>query len=359
MKAKEPRPPKLADVARLAGVSPGTVSIYVNGRVGEHTRISSETQERIAEAIRTLGYVPNPVARSLAKGRNDLIGVFTYEPIFPTEHGNFFYPFLAGIEEEAGEQDFNVLLFTSATQPNGKRRVYRNSMNSLQLAGGAILMGLEPDRAELSRLYHEGYPFVFIGRREIPDGPIAYVSADVTTATNDTVTYLMDLGHRRFAYFRFTADTEPARDRETGYRQGHRELDADFGPPAIHYSTTLDEITSELIAAYLSAGVTAFVAETDGHARHILASASALSRYAPDHFSLAVLGDPLEPAPEIDWTMFTIPRRAIGREAVRLLHAMLVQSVPTDARQITVPCGFHVGQTTGPLNATGNQEVTI
>lgn len=214
--------------------------------------------------------------------------------------------------------------------------------------------------SELSRLYHEGYPLCFHRPpREIPDGPIAYVSADVTTATNDTVTYLMDLGHRRFAYFSLYSRHGAGADRETGYRQGPSRTRRRFRPPAIHYSTTLDEITSELIAAYLSAGVAAFIAETDGHARHILASASALSRYAPDHFSLAVLGDPLEPAPEIDWTMFTIRAVHVAGEAVRLLHAMLVQSVPTDARQITVPCGFHVGQTTGPLNATGNQEVTI
>jgi DNA-binding LacI/PurR family transcriptional regulator len=357
MSTKQPRPPKLSDVARIAGVSPGTVSIYVNGRVGEHTRISLETQERIAEAIRELGYVPNPVARSLARGRNDLVGVFTYEPIFPTEHGNFFYPFLAGIEEEAGAQDFNVLLFTSATQLDGKRRVYRNSVNSLQLAGGAILMGLEPDRSELSRLYREGYPFVFIGRREIPDGPIAYVSADVTTATEHMVRHLIQLGHRRLAYFRFAADTEPARDRETGYRQGHRQLEADFGPPRIHHTTALEEITPERFAALLADGVTAFVAETDSHARHLLASASTLGKRAPEHFSLVVLGDPLEPAPEIDWTMFTMPRRAIGREAVRLLHAMLVHSVPDNERQITVSCGFNAGQTAGPRSPVRSEEV--
>lgn len=84
MRAKEPRPPKLADVARLAGVSPGTVSIYVNGRVGEHTRIETEITRAYRRGHSHLGLRPeNPVAQSGKRGAMTSIGVFTSRTDIP------------------------------------------------------------------------------------------------------------------------------------------------------------------------------------------------------------------------------------------------------------------------------------
>ena len=58
------RSPTVSDVARLADVSLMTVSRVVN----HATNVSDDTRERVLSAIATLGYVPNPVARSLANG---------------------------------------------------------------------------------------------------------------------------------------------------------------------------------------------------------------------------------------------------------------------------------------------------
>lgn len=66
----------ISEVARLAGVSPGTVSQVLNGR--EEARIASSTQARVREAAQALGYRPSRAARSLATGRHDLIVVETY-----------------------------------------------------------------------------------------------------------------------------------------------------------------------------------------------------------------------------------------------------------------------------------------
>ncbi len=77
--------PNLEDVAKLAGVSPATVSAVINNRVGKHTRVSKATQKRIVEAVQTLGYIANPAARSLVGQKNRIISIFTYEPIFPLE----------------------------------------------------------------------------------------------------------------------------------------------------------------------------------------------------------------------------------------------------------------------------------
>ena len=79
----------LKEVARAAGVSAAVVSAVVNGSVGTKIRASEETVERIRRAVQELGYVPHPIARRLAGGRNYLLAVFTYEPIFPFEQRDF------------------------------------------------------------------------------------------------------------------------------------------------------------------------------------------------------------------------------------------------------------------------------
>ena len=65
------RPPRMADVARVAGVSHQTVSRVING----HTSLRPATRARVEEAIRQLGYRPNSVARALVTRRSGTIGV--------------------------------------------------------------------------------------------------------------------------------------------------------------------------------------------------------------------------------------------------------------------------------------------
>src|SRR5690606_5785524 len=105
MKTKRPTQ---QDVARLAGVSRGTVSMVINGMTGGRIPISEETRRKVLDAMEQLGYAPNPAAQILAGGRNRLIGVFTYEPFFPYEQDNFYYPFLLGIERQASYEGYNL-----------------------------------------------------------------------------------------------------------------------------------------------------------------------------------------------------------------------------------------------------------
>lgn len=67
------RPPSMADVAQLVGVSHQTVSRVVNGK----GRVSPRTRGRVQAAIVQLGYRPNSVARALVTARSGIIGVVT------------------------------------------------------------------------------------------------------------------------------------------------------------------------------------------------------------------------------------------------------------------------------------------
>ena len=73
----------LKDVAHEAGTSQAAVSATLNGKSSGNMRISEPTRQRIIEAAAKLGYVPNPIARSLSTGRTGVLGlVFPYVDAF-------------------------------------------------------------------------------------------------------------------------------------------------------------------------------------------------------------------------------------------------------------------------------------
>lgn len=337
--------PRQADVAALAKVSPAIVSLVVNDRLDGNVRISAETRLRVWDAVRELGYVPNPVARRLAGGRNRLLGVFTYEPVFPVHASNFYHPFLVGIEEGAETEGYDLLLFTRATEADGRRSIYKDGVNRLQLADGAVLLGGNERREELGRLVRDGFPFVFIGRREVPEGEIPYVAADYVEATVAVVGHMVEAGHRRIAYLRHHADPEPSQDRETGFRLAHRRFGLTDGAPTVHRGEP-DQITPELIHAYPDAGLTGLVAESVDLAQRILDVAGGLGRRVPEDLSLAALVDLTTYEGAIPGlTSFGIPHRAMGAAAVRLLVQILTDTDPGAPRRVTLPCALVVGET--------------
>ncbi|MBX2997098.1 MAG: LacI family DNA-binding transcriptional regulator [Caldilineaceae bacterium] len=339
--------PRQIDVARLAGVSPTTVSFVLNGRIDSNVRISPETRQRVLDAIETLGYVANPVARSLAGGQNWLLGVFTYEAIFPIQNQDFYYPFLVGIEEEAAALGYDLLLFTSVIGLDGRRSIYRNGANRLQLADGAILLGLEEEKGELLRLTEEDYPFVFVGRRQVEGATIRYVGADYVAATAGIVEHLCAHSHRGIAYLGMAVDNESARDRFLGYGQGLRQAGLTVNPAWVHRTQT-EAISPAFVEAHLAQGVTAFVVEHDSIIDHLYSAAAHLGMSIPKDFSVALLGDPLSGSKLSRNVMaFTIPRREMGAQAVRLL-AQLLNDSPASAEQIILPCQFVPGETVAP-----------
>ncbi|HTM76271.1 MAG TPA: LacI family DNA-binding transcriptional regulator, partial [Devosia sp.] len=186
------------DIARLAGVSQATVSLVLNGAASAEGRIPQETRERVIKAIRDTGYVADPVARRMAKGLNRILGVFTYEPAFPSAQADFFTPFLLGIEEAAQELGYDLLLLTGAAS-GAQRKIFGNNTR-LRLADGCIILGREFDAAELTRLVAGDYPFVAVGRRDDAGGPVPYVGGDYITSTAALVDRVRALGHTNIAY---------------------------------------------------------------------------------------------------------------------------------------------------------------
>jgi DNA-binding LacI/PurR family transcriptional regulator len=223
MTMKPKRRPTQQDVAELAGVTRGTVSIVLNDRTDGSVKVSEETRQRILDAARALGYSLNPVAQMLAKaGRNQVIAVFSYESVFPYELENNHFPYLLGIEREASQQGFDVLCITNhANQEN--HGIYTRGTNRLRLADGAIILGVQPDHEELRRLADEGFPFVYIGRREIEGLALDWVVTDYQESSFTATRHLLDLDHKSILYVGHSPNTEAAQDKLLGCERAIRE----------------------------------------------------------------------------------------------------------------------------------------
>jgi DNA-binding LacI/PurR family transcriptional regulator len=338
---------RIADVAKYAGVSEATVSVVLNNRVGDGIRVSEETQQRVWNAVHKLGYVPNPAARSLARGRNNLIAVFTFESIFPIDSRNFYYPFLVGIEEEAAAQGYDLLLSTAARDPSTHGRIYHQGANRLTLADGAILLGHAADKSEITRLLDDGFPFVYVGRRDSPNDDISYAASDYVDATRQIVDYLLKHQHRDLAYLASSERNESNQDRHKGFVFAHEEHGIALNL-SLYWQGEPEAFTKEAFLRLTQQGATAFIAENDQLALRLLGVTAALQRRCPEDFSLAVLGDPLSIVDSgYSWTTFKIPRREMGREAVRLLVQRLSddQEMPAPPYRTLLPCQFVAGNT--------------
>ena len=328
------------DIARMTGVSQATVSLVLNGRDDGDVRIAPETRERVLQAIRSTGYVADPIARRLADRRNRILGVFTYESVFPAGMGDFYHPFLVGIEECAERIGCDLLLFTSAPVVDGRRRIFHQD-NRLRLADGCVLLGQWLDPAELARLLAEGQPFVSVGRRDDAGGPVPYVGVDYPAATAAQVRAAVARGHRRLVYVgEGTAGPESHADRMRGFTEAVAEAGVDG-----RHLTALDLDT--IIADERTC---VFVEEfADGVA--LAGHAAERGLRVPEDLSLVALGDPTRPAAtDIDFTGFRIPRRDMGWQAVEVLAALLEGGTGTGSQRI-LPCEPVTGTTLAAARA--------
>jgi DNA-binding LacI/PurR family transcriptional regulator len=323
------------DIARMAGVSQTTVSLVLNNRADSEVRISPETRQRVLRVIRETGYIADPAARRLAEGRNRILGVFTYEAVFPATSADFYHPFLVGIEECAEEVGCDLLLFTSARASGGGRRRIFNEDSRVRLADGCVLLGRMVDRDDLARLIADQIPFVSVGRRDDAGGPVPYVGADYPTATRALVERAVRLGHRRLVYVGTGGGAESTADRYAGFRAAVAEFDVE----GLHLAPDV----SDLLDAVRDTGATAAFFEEQADAVLFVQAAKERGLAIPGDLSLVTLGSATRPVhTDIDFTGFLIPRREMGRRAVELLTGV-IESGGTP--QELLPCELIEGST--------------
>lgn len=303
-------------IAQLAGVSQATVSLVLNGRTGEGVRIPEETRDRVLRVIEETNYVADPSARRLAGADNRILGVFTYEPAFPTRSLDFYTPLLNGIEAGAEKLGCDLLLFTSTPVLEGRRRLF-HERNRLRLADGVLLLGVEMDPAELARLVEEDIRVVAVGRRDTPSIP--YVGIDYTSATAELVSRAVSLGHDRIFYLRLDSQGESVKDRFQGVLSGVA------GSGAVVADRISDEGSLEADwAAVTQFEPTLLIVESPNTAEALYDRAIEDGYEIPRDLSIVSLGSSPRLSPDdVNFTRLNPPRSELGERAVHLLARLL------------------------------------
>ncbi|WP_179229248.1 LacI family DNA-binding transcriptional regulator [Parenemella sanctibonifatiensis] len=325
------------DVARAAGVSTAVVSTVVNGRTDGPIRVSEATRERVLAAVEELGYVPDPAARRLVGARSQVIGVFTYEAVFPLAARSFYHDFLIGIEQAAEEADQDLLLVTSSRRAASQRSLYATGVNGLRLADGGLLFGSSIVEADVRRLASEGYPFVFIGERRLPDVELSFVAADYVGATSALVRRSADLGHERIGFVRQGEDVVTGR--YAGFVAGVQERDL-----PLHVFELRSERIEQVPAWVRQHDLTCIFMQgrtSLGLVEPVLAEAGIR---VPADLSVVSLGGYPDRLADRMVTHLSIPRLEMGREGVRLLME-LTDNPARAPRRARLSCEIADGET--------------
>ncbi len=179
---------KLADVAKAAGVSAGTVSNVFN----RPDVVSTDVRERVRKVAEELGYRADPAGRLLRAGKVNAIGVATVEPLSHFFTDPFARMLMAGITETAQANGAGVSLVSLVN----KEELAWNVRNAL--VDGFILFCLEGAHELIGSAIERQLPFVAISLGEAEDA-VSAIGIDDVAGARAAAEHLIGLGHRRFA----------------------------------------------------------------------------------------------------------------------------------------------------------------
>lgn len=298
----------IRDVAKLAGVSPATVSRVVNGLVG----YSSETQRRVEEAIASLNYEPDTLARGLKTKQTAVIGVLA-----PIVSDALASEIMSGVETAARQRGYSVML--GRTGPSSAYAAsYLRTLRTYRAAGVILISAAVT--ADMRRALGSVIPLMSVAIRDGLKFPSLAIDDEV--AAYDGTRHLIALGHRRIGLLAGDpASTLVNTVRTRGYLRAMNEARL---APVIEHGNSLYDSAPPALGRLLAqdAGLTAVFALSDEMAAAVVNELQRLGRVVPDEIS--VLGfDNTRTSTHVYPALSTIaqPLERMGQLAVERLLA--------------------------------------
>lgn len=199
----------LKDIARIAGVSPSTVSFVLNGKA-KQMRISETLATRIMEVAKKEGYHPNPVAVSLRTGKSQILGL-----IVETISGNFFASLSRIIEDEAARFGYKVV-YTSTENNRQKGKELIGMLSQRQVDGYIITPtpGMEQD---IKELIADNKPVVLMDSY-FPGIDVPHVLVNNYEGVMKGMAHVIEKGYRRIGFVTVDLDLVQMEDRLKAYQ---------------------------------------------------------------------------------------------------------------------------------------------
>lgn len=301
----------IREVARRAGVSPGTVSNVLN----RPERVAPRTRERVQRAMRDLGFVRHGSAATLRAGHSRTVGLSV------TDIGDpFLADLAAGVEEAASRLGYAVILGSSAGSPAKEERTLLTLAE--QRVRGVLITPAGEDPGPLDRLRARGIGVVLLDRPACrPDQCAAMI--DEVAGGRLAVAHLLDRGARRIAHVTGPRRLRRYRDRHAGAVQAVRA--AGPGSGAALSVLELPEASvragRQAAARLLADGPPdAVFCATDQLALGLLGGLVQAGVRVPEEVALIGYGDGGSAAAcPVSLSTVRRPARELGRTALRLL----------------------------------------
>lgn len=318
---------QLSDVARLAGVSTGTVSRVVN----QPHLVAVEATRAVRAAIDKLGWVPNGAARALATHRSRTIGV-----IIPNLANPVFARMIASIQNTLLDQGYVLVIGFSEYDPE-KALIETRSMVSRGI-DGLILLGENFDAPLWTLLEVQKVPFLIIYSYRHGSERV-FVGFDNELAARQLAKYVIDLGHRDLLILaQETHNNDRAAARLRGFRNALQEQAIVLGPDRIVEIPWSISAGKEALASCLDAGMrpTAVLCSNDYIAAGALAACDYIGLAVPKDISVVGFDD-LEVSAFLHPPLTTVkvPGDEIGKAAATTLVDHLEKNVPLHSTELT------------------------
>jgi DNA-binding LacI/PurR family transcriptional regulator len=206
---------KLKDIAARAGVSIMTVSKALR----DVRDISPETRARIQKLAQEMRYVPDRSAQLMRSGKTKLFGLIISAATNP-----IYARIVMALEERAHELGYDLVFAHSLNQPSREEACIRR-MLARRVDGLFItpVYRLTPTAVAYEEIKRLKVPTVILGHRGLFCGDFANVETDDIAASSAMTKHLIELGHKRIAYFTGPPVSPSAQERYEGYRRALRE----------------------------------------------------------------------------------------------------------------------------------------
>ncbi len=313
----------LADVAKLAGVSPITVSRALRGE----RAVDPELVARVQLAVEQLGYMPDPAARALASRHSSHVAV-----LIPLLSNALFVDLLEAVQRTLRPAGYQTLIGITHYDIGEEEQLLREQL--LHRPAGVLVTGMERSEATRKLIAGSGVPCVHL--MEVSEVPGVYsVGFSQQSAGVAMTEHLLARGHRRIAFAAAQLDPRTLQRRD-GWRQA-MEAAGCFDPELEWLRTDPSSLAlgGEMFEDIVRSGkaVDAIFFCNDDLAQGALLAALRLGVSVPGSMAVAGFND-LTGSDQMCPPLTTVrtPRAEVGTEAARMLLALMA------GKAVSNPC---------------------
>jgi LacI family transcriptional regulator len=330
----------IRDVARVAGVSVGTVSRVLNDKA----TVQPDMRARVQKAIADLGYEPNAVAQSMRRRLTHTVGCVIREINIPA-----LAAFVRAAHDVLDEAGFSLLLSNSEARRDRERELLTRL--SRRQADGILMGPYSPiDRDFEAFLRKLGLPLVLVDR----DLPVwaDCVMADHRSGIRMATEHLLGLGHRRIALLTGEPSLYPAKSRLIGYEEAFARHGVPLIPTLARPESFLAANAFRTVSAMLASKdpPTAIIAGGIDMLPGVLRAIRVRGLEIPRDISVVGAGD--SELSELHTPSISVQRwdqAETGRIAAGLLLDRIFERAGPEPRHVLLPTEFVRRDSTGPV----------